>query len=105
MHIATIADAQIVSILEGPGSGKFNQYVHDTADDPETTKRRIGTFQTDTSQILERLTAQGRVVKIQSGCDVEDVFARLQEALQDGDVELKPRAGLVYDISPFETTM
>ncbi|KAF2828498.1 uridylate kinase, partial [Ophiobolus disseminans] len=60
-------------------------------DDAETIKKRIKTFKTTTGEVLEKYDTLGKVVKVKSDGEKEDVYARLKEVLGEKGVILEAR--------------
>ena len=58
-------------------------------DGEENIKRRIETFKTTTSLVLQKYSSMDKVAEIETDTDVDDVFTRLQQLLKEHDVLLQ----------------
>lgn len=59
-------------------------------DDKATIGKRIKTFQTTTAEVLSKYEAAGKVRRISADASADEVFARVQEALLQANIQLSP---------------
>lgn len=71
-----VPEAEVVARMAGRGRSD---------DNPDAIRTRLAAFRRDTEPVIAHYRAQGKLATIEGLGTVDDVFARVRQALDDGD--------------------